>query len=247
MHKSYKDLAEYYDAMHIRRDYRKEVDFILKAIADRTPKANSIVDVGCGTGTHLNLLLESGHFDKLVGVDKNKEILDVARKKSKDIEYVQALMSNFDLDTKFDALTCLLSVLNYNLTYEEAEATMTNFAKNMNSGGTLVMGLYSTHNVDKKVSIHLGEGLDFKAAKINQYSYDPETKLETTDFLVFWKKDGKVDFEIETGHKYRIFDNDELTQLLRKTGFGQVVIYDNYTEELADSKSNYPVVVATKE
>ena len=79
MQKSYKNLAKYYDLLYQQKDYKSETDFILKIIHKYKIRKNSLLDVGCGTGTHLSLL--SNEFKVLYGIDLNKEILNIARKK----------------------------------------------------------------------------------------------------------------------------------------------------------------------
>ena len=122
MHTSYKKLGKFYDAMHQRRDYTKESSFVLKQIKRINPQAQSVLDVGCGTGTHLLLL--SKNFESLAGVDINEEILAVAKSKFPSALYQESSMSGFAFDKQFDAIISLYSVFNYNLTMDEAEKTL---------------------------------------------------------------------------------------------------------------------------
>lgn len=57
------ELAEYYDDLYSAKDYCKESEFI-KNIA---PGAKRILDVGCGTGSHIKYLLQETNF--IQGVD----------------------------------------------------------------------------------------------------------------------------------------------------------------------------------
>lgn len=244
MHASYQKLAKFYDSMHQRRDYDKESGFVLDRIKEVNPNAKSLLDVGCGTGTHLQLL--SKHFDTLVGVDLNKEILEVAKQKFPSATYQQAGMKDFNLNQKFDSIMSLYSVFNYNLTLEDAEVTLKNMYNHLNKNGVLVIALYVAKNIERKISIHVGKDENLESAKINDYIYDPETKLETSSFVLFWKENGKVDFTTENNHQFRIFEFEEIKKLLQKTGFSEPRFYDGYTDKPATSKSFYPIFVSQR-
>ena len=45
---------KYYDLIFLNKNYKKEVLYILKKI--KKIKVSKILDVGCGTGTHINLI-----------------------------------------------------------------------------------------------------------------------------------------------------------------------------------------------
>lgn len=244
MHKSYQKFAKYYDSMHQRRNYQEETEFILTTIKELQPKSSSLLDVGCGTGTHLSHLV--GKLSVLYGLDLNQEILDIAKAKCPSVQFQQGSMSDFKLPLKFDVITCLYSVFNYNLDLLEAEKTLKNFSAHLNESGLLIIALYKAKNTEKKVSIHVGKLEGMESAKINDYVYDPDTKLETSNFVLFWKNDGKVDFETENNHKFRIFDYDELNALIEKTGFNSARYFDGYTNSLATEKTVYPVFVCQK-
>ena len=149
MYASYQKLARFYDSMHKRRDYDKESSFVLNKIIKINPKAKSLLDVGCGTGTHLQIL--SKQFEHLAGVDLNNEILKLAKLKFPSATYQQASMQNFHLKQKFDAIMSLYSVFNYNLTIDDAERTLRNMYTHLNKSGVLVIALYVARNIERKI------------------------------------------------------------------------------------------------
>lgn len=244
MHASYQKFARFYDAMHQRRDYDKESGFVLDQIKKINPKANSLLDVGFGTGTHLQRL--SKQFEVLAGVDLNKEILEVAKLKFPLATYQQASMQDFHFDQKFDSIISLYSVFNYNLTLDAAETTLMNMYKHLNTDGVLIIALYVTKNLERKISIHVGKDENLESAKINDYVYNPETKLVTSSFVLFLKENGKVDFVTENNHQLRIFEFEEMRELLQKTGFSEPKFYDGYSNRIATNKSFYPILVSQR-
>ena len=76
--------------------------------------AQSVLDVGCGTGALLHQAWEAGHTGRLMGLDPAGGMLDVARNRS-DIEWIRGDVSAFDKDQEFDLIVmtgaCLPGIL----------------------------------------------------------------------------------------------------------------------------------------
>jgi hypothetical protein len=60
------------------------------------------------------------------------------------------------------------------------------------------------------------------------------------------KRNGKVDFSVENDHKMKIFQIEEITELLEANKFEDVFVYDNFIDAPAGSESKYPIFVARK-
>ena len=78
---------------------------------------------------------------KILGIDINKEMLKIAREKVPDVEFKTGDMKRLDLGRKFDAVICMFSAMNYNVTLEELKLTLTNFYGHLNKGGVLIFDL----------------------------------------------------------------------------------------------------------
>ncbi|KDN18429.1 class I SAM-dependent methyltransferase [Amycolatopsis rifamycinica] len=90
------DLAALYDALN-PRDSGGDYEFYLPMIM----AAESVLDVGCGTGSLLHWARESGHTGRLVGLDPAEGMLVQARRRS-DIEWVHGDLSTASWDAEFD-------------------------------------------------------------------------------------------------------------------------------------------------
>ncbi|MBN2100437.1 class I SAM-dependent methyltransferase [Candidatus Dojkabacteria bacterium] len=241
MQKSYKNLAKYYDLCFQQKDYQKEVDFILELVDKYGINKESILDVGCGTGTHLCLL--KNHFDNLYGVDLNKEILEIAKTKVPGAHFLNAGMSDFKIKEKFDVITSLYSVFNYNKDVDSATKTLQNFHKHLQEKGVVIIALYNERTTDKKISLHVGKDDDTKVAKIDQFRYIPKDKTVKSEHLVLIKDNEEIDFEVEDDDIYRIFDFDEIESMVKESGFSNSEIYDRFSFDKAANKSKFPVLV----
>ena len=238
---AYTTLAQYYDLFFSHKDYLRETEFIMNIIKTRLPSAKSILDVGCGTGNHLNLLRDD--FRTLYGVDLNPEIIKVAQGKSNKIKYQIGGMNNFSISVKFDVITCLYSVFNYNLTPDKALQTLKNFKKHLNPNGMVIIALYTPHNINEEVGLNLGSDGEIEVAKIDQFIYDPKTHMETSDFLVLLKTSTGIDFKIEKNHQFRIYSPKEFTKLCCKVGYTKIDFFDRFQDKPISNQTKYPIAV----
>lgn len=63
--------------------------------------ATDVLDVGCGTGTMLHRARREGHTGRLVGIDPDEAMLDVARERG-DIEWVSGTAASMTWVAEFD-------------------------------------------------------------------------------------------------------------------------------------------------
>ena len=87
-------LAELYDAFC---EGRRDFSFYLPLVMS----AESVLDVGCGTGELLRLAREAGHTGRLCGLDPAAAMLQQARRRP-DIEWALGDLASVDWDREFD-------------------------------------------------------------------------------------------------------------------------------------------------
>ena len=66
--------------------------------------AESVLDVGCGTGAMLHLARDRGHRGRLVGLDPDRAALDRARRRA-DVEWVEGTAAEAKSGADFDLAT----------------------------------------------------------------------------------------------------------------------------------------------
>jgi ubiquinone/menaquinone biosynthesis C-methylase UbiE len=70
--------ARFYDALYGFKGYGAAVTYLRGVLDEAAPQAASLLDVGCGTGRHLQLLRDRYEVE---GLDLNPALLDVARER----------------------------------------------------------------------------------------------------------------------------------------------------------------------
>jgi SAM-dependent methyltransferase len=148
--------SELYDAIYHFKNYARECEILRAVIAVAAPGARTILDVACGTGQHDRFLKE--HF-AVDGIDLNENYLQAARVKNPAGRYTRADMTDFDLATTYDAVTCLFSAIGYVRTADRMQRAVAHMARHVKPGGVLIVEPWLTPQDWKPGSsfIHAGE------------------------------------------------------------------------------------------
>ena len=97
----------------------------------------SVLDAGCGTGRVAVELARRGV--EVVGVDLDPSMLDVARSKSGEVEWMAADLATVDLGRRFDVVVLAGNVMIF-LTPGTEGTVVANLARHLVPGGLLVAG-----------------------------------------------------------------------------------------------------------
>jgi len=132
----YDELALFYD--RIMGDASPRSRRILDALDRFGPSPESLLELGCGTGSVLEGLTS---IPRLVGLDVSAAMLAIAARKVPTAELVQGDMADFDLDETFDAIACVYDSINHLSNFGLWEALFRKVAKHLKSGGLFIFDL----------------------------------------------------------------------------------------------------------
>lgn len=128
--------ARYYDALYGFKDYEAASRKLHALIQGRNPAAETLLDLACGTGRHLEHL--GAHY-RVEGLDLNPELLETARRRCPGVPFHLGDMTDFSLGRRFDAVTCLFSSVAYVRTVENLRRTVANMARHLRPGGLALL------------------------------------------------------------------------------------------------------------
>jgi len=128
--------AYIYDAYHSFLDYSAASEKLQALIQRYNPKAETLLDVACGTGKHLEAL--RGRYC-VEGLDLSADLLEIASKRCPGVILHLGNMVDFDLGRRFDVVTCLFASIAYVKTIENAERAVACMARHLQPGGILVV------------------------------------------------------------------------------------------------------------
>lgn len=108
-----------------------------KEILRQIPKADSYLDLACGTGILTRKIAEQFPFAKIVGVDVSENYLEVAKKNSnsyQNISFVRQDVEELSIPAKFD---CIVS--SYIPKYCDAGILVNACLAHLNDGGKIIL------------------------------------------------------------------------------------------------------------
>jgi SAM-dependent methyltransferase len=136
--------SRYYDLLYRDKDYAAEADFISGLIARYRPAAESILELGCGSGAHAFHLARKGY--RVHGVDLSAEMLQQAEKRCRGLSTELASRLEFSLGdiriirvgAKFDCAISLFHVMSYQPGNADLIAALTTAREHLKPGGIFI-------------------------------------------------------------------------------------------------------------
>ncbi|MBZ9626236.1 class I SAM-dependent methyltransferase [Clostridium sp. FP2] len=223
--KPYERLSKLYD-----KDWgkcsSKYTDLISNVIETYNLNVHSILDVACGTGI-LASELYSRNFE-VSGIDISEDMINVARKNAKGINFHVADISDFTFDKRFQMITCAFDSINYLTCDVKMEKTLRNILLHLDDNGVFIFDINTPTLYEER---HFGIiDRSFDEIKFKQIlEYDKEHKIGKTIF----------DFgnnESET-HIQKAYSVDEMDKFLLKSGFEIINRYKDFNLSPIDDKA----------
>jgi SAM-dependent methyltransferase len=231
-------LAKVYDTIFADVEYDEWADFVLQYLAkagvNLEPSRIRILDLACGTALSSAPYLERGYH--VVGVDMSKEMLEQARIKFPDVQFVQQSFTELELNQTFELVTCVFDSLNNLIEPNDLEKTFFNIAKHLVPGGWLAFDINTRQGVRELWEDDRFEGEIITETEHVHFSwthdYDPALELGIVNAHC---KTDKLEFT-ET-HFERGYDPSELEPMLVQAGFGfmEFLEFPDSTEPDLDS------------
>jgi SAM-dependent methyltransferase len=136
--------SRYYDLLYKDKDYAAEARYVAELIRRHSPAAESLMEIGCGTGAHAVELAALGF--SVAGVDMSEGMLEMAeaRRASTDsslasrIAFSHGDARTVELDRRFDAVVSLFHVMSYQTSNEDLLAAFNTAANHLDDGGVFV-------------------------------------------------------------------------------------------------------------
>lgn len=210
--------ADVYDAIYSRKDYEYEAETLKGFIARfKQTDGNELLDVACGTGLHLPFLADD--FE-ITGVDLSQGQVDEAKKRLPELKFVQGDMREFDIQHKFDTVTCLFSSIGYVYPHPELEKAIGNMAKHLKPGGVLLIEPWltkETYEPNKPPHVLIGEKSEksLKVTRTTSHGVDGDQTVMTMHHLVE-RPEGTEEFTEE--HRLALYSRDDFQKAFEAAG-----------------------------
>jgi SAM-dependent methyltransferase len=252
----YEKFGDYYDLIYQgTENYEKECDALEKNFAklcQRKPK--SILDVGCGTGSHSVILSKRGY--NVTGIDISKTMIKKAKEKAKKekvkTEFFVQDMQNIKLNKKFDCAICIFGGFGYILKYEDLVNALSGLRQHLNKDCLFIFEFWNVGGIrpspyqswmktqDENVTLY----------RLSESNFDPQTNVLNIDFhFILIRKDKLVETFNET-HKIKCYTLVEIRKYLEDNDFKLISARDwdgkNETEFKTPRKETFRILAIAK-
>ena len=176
---------------------------------------SSVLELGCGTGTVTRMLAKEGY--DCVGLDMSEDMLSIASEKTfeegSQVIYTCQDMRDFEVPYEVDGMISIGDSMNYITSVPDLESVFACVSENLKKGGVFIFDLKTIH---------------FFRDILAENTYE---------LAVFVKnEDGTFD-RFEEQHYQHGFTIDEVTGAANKAGLTVKNVYNAFTKDMPDDKS----------
>jgi SAM-dependent methyltransferase len=255
--KVYDKYGIYYDLIYSMKNYKAECETLenyFRKFSKR--KVHSILDLGCGTGTHCIIFAKKGY--EVSGVDLSEVMIAQAMKKAKktgvSANFYVGDMRKLNLKRKFDVITCLFGTIDYCLSDDELKRTLKVVKKHLESKGLFIFDFWPIFVGVRKHWQSVGEikGGKLSLIRIMDNLFDPERNVIKIKIKCVVIKDNSLIDSFDEEHNLRVFSVPEITHFLNENGFKCLGFFKvnwraekPYTMEKIDLETTNVVCIAT--
>ena len=211
-------------------------------------KYNTILDVPCGYGRHHKYLRELGY--DVYGIDSSTELINKAKTiyEKYGNKYFIVDMRNFELNRRFDVILNWFSSFGY-FEDEDNLHVLKNFGLHLRKNGLLVIELANSKLAKSRL----------REREYIEYTDYGEYVEILRNFLIddrhallnekFYKKSGNdLTFEKEVNIKIRLYEINELNEILKEVSFKILGVLEMLTfKKFSEEKSYRVTLVSSKE
>ncbi|MDB2478817.1 methyltransferase domain-containing protein [Alphaproteobacteria bacterium] len=216
--------AEHYDAFNAKKNYQKECRIIEKYFFEPTDtKQNNILDLGCGSGSHLSYFLHKNY--QIHGIDISADMIELAKKKYASINNASLFFEVSDLlniklaADQYSNVISMYSVLGYFQNHKSLQKIFETVYVGLMSGGRFIFDVW-----DEETVLNLGPSDRVKHAQYGDSIIMRKSKSvlkknkKTVDVKFNYYKDGKKIYE-EAVHTIKFYSTQYIISLAKCSGF----------------------------
>lgn len=221
-------------------DYEKIYKFIKEVLGKKSLEPELILEMACGTG---GLTEKLARDYKIHAFDLSDDMLSVCENKirSKNLKLFKQNMVGFSAPASYDAIFSVGDSLNYLTDEKEFEAAIKSSYDHLKDGGIFIFDLnteYKFKNIppvtvdEVEDVLYLWENIYDEEEKLNTYGVNFFRNIKDNDYKRFYEE-----------HLERAYDLSFVKNLLEKTGFKDIEVYDDYEfKEVREETSRYTFI-----
>jgi SAM-dependent methyltransferase len=245
--------SQYYDLIYQDKDYVAEVDYVCGLLGKYTSGSpcKSILELGCGTGLHAELMSHRGF--SIHGVELSQTMLEAAmQRRGADggrLHFALGDARVYRAEKKFDAVISLFHVLSYQVDNRDLCGVLETAATHLDVGGLLVFDFwYGPAVLWQRPALRV-KGLEndhISVVRIAEPVLHDADNVVDVNYTIFAqdRQGGQIEKLKET-HRMRYFFLNELDEKLNQAGLSRLVA-EEWLTGATPSKETWGVTVVAR-
>jgi SAM-dependent methyltransferase len=221
MSKTFNAYSHYYDLLYQDKDYIGESQYIHRLLREWAPNAKGILELGCGTGRHGELLCKLGY--DVTGVEASEEMLSKAKERSLRVniedggsfDVLHGDARRIQLGRKFDSILSLFHVVSYQCNNRDVGDLFCRVSEHLSEGGIFLFDVWYGPAVlatQPAVRVKRMSSDLYNIIRIAEPRLDTaENTVDVQYTVMIQSKEGEQLPEIHETHKMRYFFQPELS------------------------------------
>lgn len=147
----YTDLSGYYDLMCADIDYPAQSNAVHRLHQLFGNPGRRHLDLACGTGPHMRHFIDFGYDS--TGLDIHQPMLDRARGRCPEAQFILGDMSDISADEPFDLITCFLYSVHYNQSLAKLKGCFASVHRALSPEGVFCFNLVDRHRINNNLYV----------------------------------------------------------------------------------------------
>ena len=229
---SFSEYSDYYDLYYADKDYSAEADFVLELASRFGVKPRTLLDMGCGTGRHLEEFVKRGL--KCDGFDLSAEMLSQCRKRlaGVGVELLEGNIIDFENSKQYDLVVSMFAAMGYLSENDHVIAGLHTARKHLRPGGIFIFdGWFGPAVLVQKPEERLHKYHDGEDTVVRKVipSLDPIRQTVTVHYDVSVSRNGQIIKQIEEDQVMRFMFVQEMALFMEMTDL-KLVYYCPFLE-----------------
>lgn len=241
--------SEYYDLLYKDKDYEKETNYIIKLIKKYKPETQTIMDIGCGTGKHSNILANNDY--NVLGIDLSETMLNIAREKINNVDFQLGDARTYRTSKVFDVVISLFHVASYQTTNDDLKKYFETAFMHLDKDGIFIFDCWYGPGVITEKPEERTKELENDFLKVKRHCvpeiYPNGNIVDVNYNIQITNKKTGIRSDIRETHRMRYLFKPEVELLMNNAGLKLIDFKEWLSDEEPDFTSWNAVFVGIKQ
>lgn len=244
----YGSFSDVYDILTQNVNYPQRAEYIADLLADNGIRGGILLDLACGTGKLSAEMAERGF--EVIGVDASGDMLSIAMNNAYEngvnILFLCQTMQQLDLYGTINACVCTLDSINHLTDKQDVQTAFDKVSLFTESGGIFI---FDVNTLFKHREVLADNTFVYDMDEVYcvwQNTFDEATDTVQIDLDIFEEVEDGIFERSQESFCERAYEIDELEEMLVKSGFETVAVYDELTKNPPRTDSQRVFIIARK-